>query len=180
MFSEDGEVSSERLDAHVDEVAVFIAATSRTTQLGLRVALLFVWLSPLLFWRAGGRLTTLDRLPVGERTAALARLEQSTRTSWSLAFIGWRTIMTFVFYEDESELRQIGYRHERVRYKRALPMLAAPAAAAAVAGGRDSLPTPLESGVRLRDPHDFSGQTAVAEAEISQADLGRAKSRDVA
>lgn len=138
MFSEDGEVESEHLDAHVDEVEAFIAATSKTTRVGLWAALLLVRLSPILFFV---RLTTLERLAISKRSALLTRLERSTRTTLSLAFVAWRTIMTLVFYEDESELRALGYRTERERYKRALPML--PPA--------HVLQVPLESGVRLRD-----------------------------
>ncbi len=155
MFSEDGEVAGERLDAHVDEVETFISAASAMTRFGLSVALFFIRLSPILFLL---RLTTLERLAITERAAILARLETSTRaTTLSLAFVGWRTILTLVFYEDESELARLGYRTERQRYKRALPMLAA-----------EHLPSPLESGVRLRDPD----QTPLP--------ASGAKSRDVA
>lgn len=131
MFSEDGEVPNERLEAHVDDVDAFVSAASKTTRFGLRVALFFVRLAPILFFL---RLTTLERLPLPERVGLLARLERSQRGSLSLAFIGWRSVMTLVFYEDERELRQLGYGPERVRHRRALPV---------------AVPVPTDSGVRI-------------------------------
>jgi hypothetical protein len=148
MFSEDGEVDETRLAAHVGQVDALVSAASRSTRAGLRLALLFLRLAPILFMF---RLTTLERLPVADRVALLARLERS-RAATSLAFVGWRSIMTLVFYEDPVELRALGYGEERQRYKgaRALPVL--PAAAAAARPAPAALPVPLESGVRLRDP----------------------------
>lgn len=142
MFAEDGEVTRARLDAHVEDVDAFVGAASKTTRWGLRLALLLVRLSPILLLL---RFRTLERVPVAERVTVLAALERSSRAAMSLAFIGWRTIMTLLFYEDESELSALGYRAERQRYKRALPIHA---------GTREALPTPLESGVRLRDPDE--------------------------
>jgi hypothetical protein len=152
MFSEDGEVDPARLDAHVCEVDAFVGAASKTTRLAMRAALLLVRFAPVLLFV---RLTTLERLAMRERVALLSRLERATTSSLSLAFIGWRTVMTFLFYEDASELRRLGYDDERRRHKRALPI-------AAAAGGFAPplpqpldpavvLPAPLESGVRLKD-----------------------------
>jgi len=45
-------------------------------------------------------LRTLERLTVDERVAVLTALERSRLAPLSLAFIGWRTVMTLVFYED--------------------------------------------------------------------------------
>lgn len=152
MFSEDGEVDPARLDAHVGEVDAFVGTASKTTRLAMRAALLLVRLAPVLLFV---RLTTLERLAVGERVALLSRIERATTSSLLFAFIGWRTVMTFIFYEDASELRRLGYDDERRRYKRALPI--------AAAAGRSALPlpepldptvvlpAPLESGVRLKD-----------------------------
>lgn len=136
MFSEDGEVVRARLDANVREVDAFVSAASRMTRLGLRIALLFVRLSPILLFF---RLSMLERLSVADRVTILSRLERSTWSNLSLAFIGWRTVLTLVFYEDETELRQLGYAPTRERYKRALPMVAT------------ATPVPVDSGVRLRD-----------------------------
>jgi hypothetical protein len=135
MFSEDGEVAAERLEAHVAHVDTFVSAASKTVRFGLRVALWFLSLAPILFFV---RLTTLERLPLPQRVALLTRLEGSHAGNLSLAFIGWRSVMTLLFYEDEHELRQIGYGDERVRHRRALPVL--PPAVA--------VPVPADSGVR--------------------------------
>jgi hypothetical protein len=140
MFAEDGEVDGAHLDAHVLEVDAYVSAASRLVRAGLRLALFVVRIAPLLLF---ARLRTLERLPVDERAAVLSRLERSRLAPLSLAFIGWRTVMTLIFYEQPAELRAIGYTGEgRVRHARHLPTLAqAPA-----------IPAPIESGVRLRDP----------------------------
>ena len=140
MFAQDGEVSSARLDAHVADVDDYVSAASIEVRSGLRLALLVVSLAPLVFFF---RLATIARLSIDDRVALLSRLERSRVTLLSLAFIGWRTVMTLVFYEDAAELRNIGYAgEERLRHKRRLPAL--PLLAAVV-------PTAAESGVRLRD-----------------------------
>ncbi|MBX3191870.1 MAG: hypothetical protein KF819_33070 [Labilithrix sp.] len=151
MFSEDGEVEAARLDAHVEEVDAFISAASRPLRFGLRVALFVVRLAPILTFF---RLATIEKLPLADRVAVLSRLERTRATNLSLAFIGWRTIMTLAFYEDPAELRAIGYTtDERKRHKRHL--LVATVAA---------VPAPLDSGVRLKDPDD---------EEIAAHDEGR-------
>lgn len=136
MFSEDGEVERARLEAHVGEVDAFVSAASKTTRLGLRLALLLVRLSPILLLL---RFSLLDRLSLRDRVALLSRLERSTRSRLSLAFIGWRSLMTLIFYDDEAELRQLGYSEARERYKRALAVMGS------------VTPVAAESGVRLRD-----------------------------
>ena len=165
MFSEDGEVDAARIDTHVTEVDAFVSAASKTTRFGLRMALLLVRLAPILFFL---RFTTIERLALGDRVKLLERLECSSRSTLSLAFIGWRTVMTLVFYEDASELRAIGYEgHDRQRWKRALPFLA-PA------------PMALESGVRLRDvpsigqlaqsgEHSWSDETPIPQRAIGSS-----------
>ncbi len=171
MFSQDGEVDAERLDALVPELDAYISAASMPIRIGLRIALFVVRIAPILMFF---RLRTIERLAVDDRVAFLARLERSNLTPLSLAFIGWRTVMTFIFYEDPIELRNLGYTSdERLRYKRRLPALVAPAAvvhapalvaAAALVRAPRVAETPLpfvalvaqappaaESGVRLRD-----------------------------
>lgn len=126
-------LSPAKLDEHVEAVDVFVSAASRTLRFGLRVLLLLVRLAPvLLFFRA----RTLERLPVPERVEVLARLERSRLLALSLAFVGWRTVMTILFYEDARELAAIGYSEQRK--VRALPL---------------AVPVPVESGVRLGDGH---------------------------
>src|SRR5688500_4808114 len=94
MFAEDGDVEAARLEAHLDDVDAFISAASKAVRLGLRIALLLLRLAPLLvLFRAA----TLERLSVADRVALLSRLECSRRITLSLAFIGWRSVMTLLF-----------------------------------------------------------------------------------
>jgi hypothetical protein len=137
MFAQDGEVDPARLDAHVGEVDAFVSAASKMIRVGLRIALVVVRLAPLLFFF---RARPIERLTIDERVAILGRLERSGVANLSLAFIGWRTVMTLVFYEHPIELARLGYTtDERTRYKRHLPTLAGQA------------PAPASSGVRLVD-----------------------------
>lgn len=158
MFSEDGEVDGARLDAHVLEVDAHVTAASPMLCLGLRLLLLVVRIAPVLLFF---RLRTLENLSVAERVVVLSRLERSRFTGLSLAFVGWRTVMTLVFYEDPVELRALGYTsNERSRYKRGLP-IAPPAA---------TVPVPAESGVRLRDPDASSERESIESIETTEAD----------
>lgn len=152
MFSQDGEVATAHLDAHLDEIDAFVSAASKPLRAGLRLALVVVRLAPLLFFF---RMRTLERLSVDERVTLLARLERSRIANLSLAFIGWRSIMTLVFYESPAELAKLGYASERKVYKRRLAVLAhAHAHAIAESEPRvTAVPAPEDSGVRLRD-HD--------------------------
>lgn len=141
MFSEDGEVEKERLNAHLDDVDAYISSASKPLRAGLRFALFVVRIAPVLLLF---RLRMIDKLPRSERVQVLSRLERSPFAYLSLAFVGWRTVMTFVFYEHPVELATLGYStDERKVYKRRLalvPLVAAPL-----------VPVPAESGIRLRD-----------------------------
>ena len=142
MFSQDGEVGDARLSAHVTDVDGYVSAASRPIRLGLRLALFVVQIAPILVFF---RMSTLCRLNVEDRVRVLSRLERAKLAPLSLAFVGWRTVMTLVFYEDPGELRKIGYAgEERRRYKRRLPAL--PAVATVDSGA----PPPQDSGIRLR------------------------------
>jgi hypothetical protein len=152
MFSQDGEVEGGRLDAHLDEVDAFISNASKLTRVGLRLALFVVRLAPVLLFF---RMRMFESLSVDERVSVLTRLERSRFAELSLAFIGWRSVMTIVFYEQPAELEALGYSSERKVHKRRLALVAAavpkpmpmpmPMPMVAMA------PPPDESGVRLRD-----------------------------
>jgi len=144
MFSEDGEVEGERLDAHLHDVDAYISNASGPLRAGLRLALFVVRIAPVLVFF---RMRTIDKLPVAERVHVLSRLERSPLAYLSLAFIGWRTVMTFVFYEHPAELAALGYSSERKVYRRRLALVPALATQAAVTVA----PEAEESGVRLRD-----------------------------
>jgi hypothetical protein len=150
MFSQDGEVDESRLDAHVDEVDAFISHASRQLRVGLRLALLVVRLAPMLLFF---RMRLLESLSIDERVTVLTRLERSRFAELSLAFVGWRAVMTMVFYEHPAELAALGYvSDERKVYKRRLALV--PAAAQTVVPVPMPMvaaaPPPEESGVRLR------------------------------
>ena len=169
MFSEDGEVSPERLDAHLDEVDAFISSASKPLRAGLRFALFVVRIAPVLLFF---RLRTIEALPIDERVRVLARLERSPLAYLSLAFIGWRTVMTLVFYEHPVELATLGYvSDERAVYKRRLAL----APVAVLARVAESVPEPVgvappaaESGVRLRDLDLDSAHTPAVAANDTE------------
>lgn len=113
LFSPDGEASPERLESFVDEVDGFISPASKTLRFGL-LAMLFVlkW-SPLAF----GRVRTFDELTVDERVHHLERLDRSRVRQLPLIVVAFKTVMTMLYYEEESELRDLGYPGpERKRY----------------------------------------------------------------
>ena len=115
MFSPDGEVAPERLDAFVDDVDGFISPASKTLRFGLVAMLFAIRWSPLLFLR----LRTFDELSVDERVHHLERLERSRIKQLPLLVVAYKTILTMIFYEDEAEQRAIGYPgDERTRWRR--------------------------------------------------------------
>ena len=146
MFSQDGEIDGARIDAHLDDIDALISNASRPLRMGLRLALFVVRLAPVLLFF---RMRMLESLSIDERVEVLTRLERSRFAELSLAFIGWRAVMTFVVYEHPTELATLGYASERKVHKRRLAVVggaqvAVPALAAVAA------PVPEESGVRLR------------------------------
>jgi hypothetical protein len=145
MFSQDGEVDGSRLDAHVDAVDAFISHASKPVRFGLRFALFVVRIAPVLLFF---RMRMLESLSIDDRVSVLGRLERSRFAELSLAFVGWRAVMTMVFYEHPAELASLGYASdERKVYKRRLALVAS-ALPVQVA-----VPVPEDSGVRLRGDH---------------------------
>jgi hypothetical protein len=118
MFSPDGDVSKERLDAFVDEVDAFISPASKTLRFGLVVMLVVLRWSPLLFLR----FRMFDEMSVDDRLHHLERLEKSKITQLPLIVVAYKTVMTMLFYEQEQELAALGYPGpERKRWRRSLP-----------------------------------------------------------
>lgn len=154
MFAEDGEASKAKLEARLRESLAVVAVATWPVRFGLHLALVLLQVAPLLCF---AHARTLERLSLGERVRFLERLERSSFLPLCLAFVGWRTIATLVFYEDPSELRALGYTgEERQRHKRALPVLAA------------SAPVPLESGVRLvQDDLADTGEHEIRRNEVA-------------
>ncbi|MBX3201065.1 MAG: hypothetical protein KF894_23190 [Labilithrix sp.] len=128
MFSPDGEVPPERLDAFVEEVDGFISPASKTLRFGLVVMLVAIRWSPLLFLR----FRTFDELTVDERVHHLERLERSKVKQLPLLVVAYKTVLSMIFYEDEQEQRAIGYPGaERRRWQTSLPVVQPRAALAA-------------------------------------------------
>lgn len=115
FFSPDGEVSDERLDAFVDEFDAYVSPASKSLRFGLLVLLFVLRWSPLLFFRP----KTFEELSLADRLTHLERLERSKVGQLALVVISFKTMMTMIFYEDEAELRGLGYPgEERHRYRR--------------------------------------------------------------
>jgi hypothetical protein len=124
LFSPDGEVSKERLDAFVDDVDGFISPASKTLRFGLVLMLHAINLSPVLFFR----FRTFTSLAVEDRVKHLERLEHSKVRQLPLLVVAYKTVLTMIFYEDEEEQRALGYTGpERKRWQRRLPQAAEPA-----------------------------------------------------
>jgi hypothetical protein len=113
FFSPDGEATHERLDAFVDEVDHFISPASKTLRFGLLMMLLVLRWSPLLF----GSLRLFDAMTVEQRVRHLERLDRSKLKQLPLIVVAYKTVMTMLYYEDEQELRRLGYPgHARLRH----------------------------------------------------------------
>ena len=127
----------ERLEALVEGVFAFVAAASWPVRVGLRLALVLLRFAPLLLFLHA---RPLERLSLEERVHVLERLERSSFALFCLAFVGWRTIATLVFYEDARELAALGVvTATRRRHLQVLDPVSE---------------APLESGVRLSLPSD--------------------------
>ena len=167
MFSQDGEIEGARLDAHLDDIDALISNASRPVRMGLRFALFVVRLAPVLLFF---RMRMLESLSIDERVEVLTRLERSRFAELSLAFIGWRAVMTLVVYEHPTELATLGYVSERKVHKRRLAVVASPARVAVptavIPASVAPAPVPEESGVRLRGAgdgeHDRDSETPAA------------------
>jgi hypothetical protein len=118
FFSPDGEVSDERLDGFIEEVDRYISPASKTLRFGLVAMLGLIQWSPLLF----GRMRIFTELSREDRMAHLERLESSRLVQLPLLVVAYKTLMTMLFYEDEGELRALGYPGaERKRWLKVAP-----------------------------------------------------------
>jgi hypothetical protein len=120
FFSPDGEATADELDALVADVDAFISPASKTLRFGLLLMLDVLRLSPVLF----GRLSFFDELPVDDRIHVLEKLEGSRIVQAPLLVVGYKTLMSMLFYEPPARMRALGYTEERRRYK-ALPVVGA-------------------------------------------------------
>lgn len=114
MFSPDGEATPERLDAFVAEMDRFVSYASKTLRFGLVMMLRVIQWSPFFF----GKWRTFEALSVDERVHHLEELEASKITQLPLLVVAFKTVGSMLFYEEEAELRALGYPGpERHRYK---------------------------------------------------------------
>lgn len=119
LYSADGEVSGERLDAFVDEVDGFISPASKTLRFALKSMLDIIRLCPLLIL---GKPALFENLDLADRIKMLERMDRHKIQIFTLVLVAFKTLMTIAFYEDPVELKQLGYPgEERQRYKR-LPL----------------------------------------------------------
>lgn len=117
----EGGTSAARLEGFVSELDAFISPASKTLRFGLVAMLVLLRFSPLLF----GRVRAFEDLSPAERVAHLERLERSRVAQLPLLVVAYKTVMTMLFYEDEAELRALGYPGEdRQRWRRGLPVRA--------------------------------------------------------
>jgi hypothetical protein len=117
FFSPDGEVPDEKLDDFIDDVDGFISPASKTLRFGLVMLLAAIQWSPLLY----GRFRVFSEMKLEDRIHHLEKLEASRFTQISLLVVAYKTLLTMLYYEDEDELRALGYPgHERKRYLRLL------------------------------------------------------------
>jgi hypothetical protein len=113
------EARAARLDAFVDELDAFISPASKTLRFGLVAMLVVLRWSPLLF----GRPSTFEGLDIDARVHHLERLERSRIARLPLLVVAYKTVMTMLFYEDDEELRALGYPGAaRQRFTRGLPL----------------------------------------------------------
>ena len=109
------EISAERLEAFVDDVNGFVSPASKTLRFGLLAMLDIMRIMPLFVI---GKLALFEDLDLDQRTHMLEKLEGSHVAPLLLVFIAFKTIMTMAYFEDDKELRSMGYPGPaRERYK---------------------------------------------------------------
>jgi hypothetical protein len=97
---------AEQLDALVDGVEEHLQPVSRTQRVLLLLAVeLLRWLPVLLFTA----LSPFEELPLAKRIRLLERMDRSRVTLMLVPFIAFKTLLSMHFFEDEGELRAMGY-----------------------------------------------------------------------
>ncbi|MEI7891597.1 MAG: hypothetical protein WCI05_00815 [Myxococcales bacterium] len=106
MFSHAASPSSQRLTAFVDDVDDFLSPVSAFLRFGLLRTLELLAILPLFLL---GKLALFNGLSVDDRVRMLTRMERSAFWPITLIFIGWKTMLTMLFFEHPDELRALGY-----------------------------------------------------------------------
>lgn len=121
LFTTEGELPASRLDAFVQEVDDLISPASKTLRFGLLLLLDVLDVIPLF---VVGRFSSFVDMSIEDRLAMLLKLERSKFPPFLLIFVAYKTLMSILFFEDEEELRALGYPGPgRERYKRSLQVV---------------------------------------------------------
>jgi hypothetical protein len=103
------------LEAIVDRFEAHVGAVSRSLRPLLLLALDWLRWLPLVLFVA---LRPFEDLPVGARTSLLERMERSRSPLLFLPFVAFKTLLSMMHFEEDGELRELGYPGEdRVRWK---------------------------------------------------------------
>jgi hypothetical protein len=116
LFSHEGGPRPEQLDALVAGVQEHLEPVSRMQRGLLLVALELVrWLPVLLLTSLG----PFEDAPLRKRIALLERMDRSRFVLLVMPLVAFKTILSMHFFEDEGELRAMGYPgDERKRWLR--------------------------------------------------------------
>jgi len=121
LLSHETPIAPAKLDAFIEDIDGFMSPASKTLRFGLLALLDLLSLIPILVIR---KLSSFEHLSIADRVLMLQRLERSKFPPFLLIFVAYKTLMVMSFFEDEGELRSIGYPGpERDRYKRALDVV---------------------------------------------------------
>ena len=105
---------SEIDEAFVTNIDGFMSPASKTLRAGLLLMLDVLRFLPLLVMR---KLSTYEDLPVAMRAEMLARMDRSRFSLFPLMVVGFKTMLTIAYYEDDARLRALGYPGDMVRWR---------------------------------------------------------------
>jgi hypothetical protein len=106
LFAHPGGPRPEQLDRLVERMERHLEPVSRTQRTMLLLSLDLVrWLPVLLFVA----LRPFEDVSLEKRGALLARMDRSRALPLLLPLIAFKTILSMHFFEDEGELRAMGY-----------------------------------------------------------------------
>jgi hypothetical protein len=106
LFAYDGGPRPAQLDALVEGVTEHLGPVSRVQRTLLLLALELVRWLPLLLLTWPG---TFPSMPLPRRIALLERMDRSKAMPLLMPLVAFKTILCMHFFEDESELRAMGY-----------------------------------------------------------------------
>lgn len=114
LFHYDG-LAPERIDAVAGTLDGQLAAIRRPQRTLFLLGLTFVrWLPILLF----SSLRTFEDLDRDARVRLLERMDKSRSMPMLIALVGYKTLLSMIFYEHPDELRAMGCGNARKRWSR--------------------------------------------------------------